>query len=221
MPGLTVFVRQRDSAGNLGGILVHDSRDPKQPVTMMAQQGQLQQTPKGPRFLLLNGNRQEMDNGRLSLLKFDRYAIDLSFYTKQVDDREVKPDEMSLVGLLKTARTNPELHDQMLAEASHRLVWPFYNFALPLFAVVMLLNGEFNRRGNGRRITLAVASALILVALGLSLQNVAAHKPAALPAIYLTVVAVFAFCLWKMSERPARPIPPNPPAGMENKGEPA
>ena len=53
--GLTVFIRERDADGILHGILVHDNRNPKNPITMMAEEGKLVETPQGPRFLLKNG----------------------------------------------------------------------------------------------------------------------------------------------------------------------
>ena len=76
---VTVYVRERNRIGELLGILVHDSRIPDQPVTMMAESGALVNSENGPRFVMINGNRQEMDkeNGRLSLLYFDSYALDL------------------------------------------------------------------------------------------------------------------------------------------------
>src|SRR5579872_3796446 len=64
--GLTVFVRERDADGILHGILVHDNRVPEEAITMMAEVGKLVDTPQGPRFLLQNGNRQEMRNGKIS-----------------------------------------------------------------------------------------------------------------------------------------------------------
>ena len=77
--GHTVYVRARGEGGVLLGILVHDERDPERPITMMAEQGELVRSDEGPRFVLLNGNRQEIDRerGQLSLLYFDRYALDL------------------------------------------------------------------------------------------------------------------------------------------------
>jgi lipopolysaccharide export system permease protein len=65
---VTVYVRARKSSGELLGILVHDSRIAEQPVTMMAERGALVQTDRGPRFVLVNGNRQEInqEDGQLS-----------------------------------------------------------------------------------------------------------------------------------------------------------
>ena len=94
--GLTVFLRARDKNDVLHGILVHDSRVPGQPVTMMAQEGTLVKTAQGPRFMLRSGNRQEMREGKLSVLDFDSYALDIGFYSTKQRTRTPNPQELSL-----------------------------------------------------------------------------------------------------------------------------
>ena len=54
-PGLTVFIRQLSNNGEIRGILVHDSRDKLRPVTYIAEQGILAQTPTGPRLIMMDG----------------------------------------------------------------------------------------------------------------------------------------------------------------------
>ena len=75
---ITVYVRERSSDGELRGILVHDNRDPKKAVTMMAERGALVPSEEGPRVVMENGNRQEVEptTGRFSLLYFDRYTVE-------------------------------------------------------------------------------------------------------------------------------------------------
>lgn len=208
--GLTVFVRERDNTGNLSGILVHDNRDENQPVTMMAQRGQLQKTANGPGFLLINGNRQEMRDGRLSYLKFDRYTIDLSFYAQKVDERERKPEEYFLPGLFKAAAEQEERAGELLSEAHRRIVWPLYNVALALFAVAMLLSGQFNRRGQWKRITGTVLAALVIVAIGMTLQNVVAQNIALIPLLYANLAAVMGASFWLLNHVIHRAVPRGP-----------
>lgn len=206
--GMTVFVRQRDqNTGLLKGILVHDNRDVKNPVTMMAQQGQLEQTRKGPRFLLYQGNRQEMKDGRLSFLKFDNYTIDLSFYTRKVAKRDRKPEELFIGELFTEAEKHPKRAAELLAEAHQRIIWPLYNLALSLFAAATLLTGQFNRRGNWQRITWASLAAVGMIALGMSLQNLVAGNPTLTPMIYFNIGAFLAGSLWVLREGVHPPIP--------------
>ena len=61
--GVTVYVRERSSGGELRGILVHDTRDPKRPVSMLAERGALVRSEAGPRVVMVNGNRQQLEGG--------------------------------------------------------------------------------------------------------------------------------------------------------------
>ena len=67
---LVVYVRGRSTDGSLKGILVDDARDPTLHATILAETGQLLEGPHGPRVLLINGSRQEIDRqtGRLNIL---------------------------------------------------------------------------------------------------------------------------------------------------------
>src|SRR5690606_33785532 len=56
--GLTVYVRERVGDGDLLGIMVHDQRDPKRPVTIMAKRGALVRAPGGTMVVMGDGNRQ-------------------------------------------------------------------------------------------------------------------------------------------------------------------
>ncbi|MBY0430032.1 MAG: LptF/LptG family permease, partial [Rhodospirillales bacterium] len=87
--GVTVFVRARNSQGELLGVLVHDKRNPDRIVTMMAERGALVRTSNGPRVLMVNGSRQEVagHTGRLSMLYFDTYAIDFGTSANVGEDR--------------------------------------------------------------------------------------------------------------------------------------
>ena len=93
--GVTVFIRERSKDGQLYGIIIHDERISEKPVTMMAEQGAIVSSDKGPRVLMINGNRQEVreDDGRLSLLYFDRYTFDLSALNKTEINLWREPEE--------------------------------------------------------------------------------------------------------------------------------
>lgn len=168
--GLTVFVRERDDKGNLGGILVHDSRSGTQ-LTLMAKTGQLVNTPDGPRFYLQGGLRQEMRNGKISWLRFDAYTLDITLYTGGSTNRRLGADEMGIAELFATARdtSNTMYTDkhraEMIAEAHKRLSWPLYCVGVSLLSLAIFLGGQHQRRGKWKRVTAAsavIASSLVL-----------------------------------------------------------
>ena len=76
---VTVYIRSREKDGQLYGLIVHDQSDPTASVTLVAEQGALVDSDTGPRVVMVNGSRQERDTatGRVNILYFDRYTIDL------------------------------------------------------------------------------------------------------------------------------------------------
>ena len=99
---LTVYVRSRDPDGTLRGILVDDGRDKSAHATILAESGRLVEGPNGPRVLLVNGSRQEIDHqtGRLNVLTFGQNEIDLADNQASADERLRDMSEVSLGELL-------------------------------------------------------------------------------------------------------------------------
>lgn len=76
---ITVYIREQAQSGELLGVMIQDERVEGRPATLTAERGALAQTDSGPRIVMLNGTRQELDRKthRLSVLAFDRYIIEL------------------------------------------------------------------------------------------------------------------------------------------------
>jgi lipopolysaccharide export system permease protein len=187
--GLTVYVRSRESNGELLGILVHDSRDPEKPVTMMAERGALVVSDEGPRVLMINGNRQEIqrESGKLSLLYFDRYTFDLGQFTGRLETRWRTPEERFLHELIWPDYSNggdKYYANKLITEGHQRLVAPLYALGFVLIALASLLAGEFDRRGQTKRIIVAVGAVVVVQAAGIALQNLAAKYIDAIPLMY-------------------------------------
>jgi lipopolysaccharide export system permease protein len=54
---------------------------------------------------------------------------------------------------------------------------PILNIVMAMIAILAVLGGDFNRQGYGRRIALAGAGAVLLLAVQLALQSAAASDP--------------------------------------------
>ncbi len=203
--GLTVFIRERDADGILHGILVHDNRIPAAPVTMMAEEGKLVETPEGPRFLLQNGNRQEMRNGRISFLNFESYTLDLSLYAKTMKDRPLDTQEMFLPQLLTYDYSIPPAENQKrFAEGHQRIIWPAYSISLVLVALAVLLSGQFNRRGHWQRMTLAVICGTAVLFSATGLRGATATYGYLVPVAYLNLLLPAALAVWALSDHVQR-----------------
>jgi lipopolysaccharide export system permease protein len=202
--GLTVFIRERDADGILHGIIVHDSRDEtKPPITMMAEEGRLEQTPQGPRFMLYHGNRQTVEDGKLSFLNFDQYALDINFYAAGGHDRMRQPEEMYLNELLFPDATGEEAA-RLVAEGHNRITWPLFCLGMTLFGVSVLLSGEFNRRGQWQRVTAVVLLSGLSLSASVGLLNLSVHQPWMLALMYANVALLIGVSIWLLGREPRR-----------------
>jgi lipopolysaccharide export system permease protein len=195
--GVTAFIRERGANGELLGILVHDQRDPYAPVTLMAERGLLLAGETGrPRFVLFEGNRQELQTKQqqVSLLYFERYALDLDILGEPPGARWHEPAERFLPTLLwpEDNRNDRAYANELRAEGHNRLAAPLYALVLAAVAIAALLSGEFNRRGEWGRIIVASGAAVLIEAAGLGLRSVIVRRPELTPLLYFVpVVALF------------------------------
>ena len=69
--GLTVFIRELNSDGTIRGVMVHDNRNEKHPITYLAVSGQLAQTPGGARLIMFDGTVEQSGHagGQLTVLQ--------------------------------------------------------------------------------------------------------------------------------------------------------
>ena len=156
--GLTVFIREISTRGEIRGILVHDNREPQRPSTYLAESGTLAQTPQGPRLIMINGHVEQAENGgaRLSMLKFDRYVFDLDQFAGPQREFNRDTSERYLPDLLHPpANLNRQVHGAFLAEAHNRISAPFYCLAFALIALVATGKGPMTRGSYALRLTAA------------------------------------------------------------------
>jgi lipopolysaccharide export system permease protein len=186
--GLTVYVAENNSNGDIRGILVHDSRNPKGVATYMAERGLLADTPAGPKLIMFSGNVQWVEGGpgKLKVLNFEKYTFDLSQFDKRRDQSSREASERYLDELLNPETTVPEKsRRKFFAEAHNRLSGPLYCIVFALVGVYALVGGDFNRRGYGGRIALAFGAMIGIRLPGFGLQLLTNSTPDAALAMYL------------------------------------
>lgn len=208
-PNVTVYVRQREVSGDLVGILVHDSRKTAEPSTLIAERGRLAVSEDGPRVVLVNGTRQELDraSGRLRFLYFDRYSVDLGRVAQRTSARWREPRERYLHELFGTPVDENDRQNtaRLLAEGHNRVMAPLLAMTFTLVALAILLSGEFNRRGHARRVVIAIAIVVVLQTSSIALQNLVTKFPSVSPLIYVAALAPLAIALWWLIyHRPGR-----------------
>ena len=147
---LVVYVRTRTPDGSLHGILVDDARDPAVHATILAESGQLVEGTNGPRVLLMNGSRQEIDHqtGRLNMLTFSRKRDSISPTPPAPKANARRICRRSASGdLLHPRLALPRDVPKWIAEAHKRLASPLASISYALVALVSVLTGAFQRHG--------------------------------------------------------------------------
>jgi lipopolysaccharide export system permease protein len=197
---LTVYVRRRDADGTLHGVLVDDARQANSHATILAETGHLVNGPDGPRVLLQNGSREELDRqtGRLDVLTFAENSIDLASGNKSDEQRYRDVAEMSMTELLHPEQNALAARDRgkFLVEAHRRLCAPLTAASFALIALVGVLTGAFRRHGGLLRPVVAIFSVVGLLALGLAIQNLAARAPVLIPLMWVHAILPGVICGW-------------------------
>lgn len=205
---LTIYVRSREG-NEIYGILVQDNRKPETPTTIMAKRGAVEAGPDGPRVILFEGNRQELDRktGNLSVLYFKQYSVEVNLLgEEQRGWRE--PGERFLGELLypDDSPNDRYYRTKLIAEGHSRLAAPLLALTLPFIALFVLLPGQFNKRGQLPRLLFAVIVAAAVQGLAVALLQIAAKQLLFVPLLYLNALVPLAVGAWILSPR-AGPAP--------------
>ena len=175
---MTVYIRERNTEGELFGIIVNDERSPDRVVTLTAERGTLLKSDTGaPKVFMINGSRQQVtrNSNRLSILYFDNYAMEFVDPSNNINPRNRDVRERSLSELLSATEeeVGPGDYRQFRVEAHQRLVSPLYHFTFALLSSAFLLCGEFKRRGQGERLVLAITTMVCIQAAALGVSDLA------------------------------------------------
>ena len=191
---LTIYIGGRNERGEVIGLMIDDERDPQHPVTLLAERGAFADTGGGSRIIMVNGDRQQYDRdtGKLSVLTFDRYVLDLDMMRDAPEARSREAQERYLGELLFPPEDlDPGTRDAYLVEGNERLTVPLTAFSFAIIPLACLLPGEFNRRGQLRRVMLAIGCAMTFQALDLAVKNLEGRYVAAIAVSYFVDLLPF------------------------------
>ncbi|HEX3485409.1 MAG TPA: LPS export ABC transporter permease LptF [Micropepsaceae bacterium] len=207
--GLTVFIRELTPSGEIRGILVHDNRETKRPITYLAESGVLAQTQEGARLIMQNGNIEQGEAGgaRLSVLKFDRYVFDLDQYAGPQRASERDTSERYLPELLNPPfpADQPVRRGVYLAEAHNRLSAPLYCIAFALIALAATAKGRMARVSHALRLSGAALLGAALRLVGYGAQGLAARDPHLAVLLYLLPLSASLFAAAILGDVPLMP----------------
>jgi lipopolysaccharide export system permease protein len=149
--GVTIHIRERGRNGQLLGIMLDDRRNPSERITILAEAGELLDNDNGTFLILQTGQlqRHELDERDPKLVKFERYAFDLSQFAGgaqaviySIRERYlwqlIFPDPKDKFYIEQRGQFRAELHD--------RLVAPLYPIAFVAIAFAYLGAPRTNRQ---------------------------------------------------------------------------
>lgn len=198
---MTVFVAKDEGNGAVTGILVNDERDSSKRVTLSAEKGRIVYTPTGPRLILVNGVRNELTNDdkqQFSSLAFDRYSVDFGLSSKS-REKTTGAREMTLSELLtsyKNKELTPGQVNRFMTEGFKRILIPLYNVIFALMACTGLLVGNFNRRGQGKIITLSILAMIIVQSCDLAFSSLSVKHLYFSPLMFLNFLIPLFACIY-------------------------
>jgi lipopolysaccharide export system permease protein len=185
---LTIYIGARNNRGEVNGLLIDDQRDPRHPVTLVAERGAFADAGGSSRIIMINGNRQEYDRNadKLNVLTFTRYVLDLDTMrdANGVHFREAQERFLGEL-LFPPPDLDPVMRYGYLIELTQRITVPLTVFSFAMIPLACLLPGEFNRRGQLKRVLIAIGSALAFQSTDLAFKNLAGRYPIAMVLSYV------------------------------------
>ncbi len=197
---LTVFITSHGKDGSVEGIMINDERNPEKKMTVSAENGIIVYTEKGPRIMLINGIRQEINTktSQFSSLSFDRYSVD--FGSSQSKKRKHDSVRSKTLKELLFAADDPNLSPaearRYIVEGNRRLLNPFYNLLFAIVACTGLLIGNFNRRGQTKIISVSILAMIIIEANDLIFGNMSTTHLYFLSLYYANFMLPFIVCIY-------------------------
>ena len=181
------------------GMMIHDSREKaRNSSTIIAKRGVIVAADEGHQVIVYDGSRQEYDSRTKTLhkLNFERYTIDLpDGGTVRLRWRE--PEERTIYELLhpdlESKRDSENLRNFKI-EIHRRVTTPLLTIAFALISCCVLFLGPVDRRGQGRRITIAIISVIIIEGVYLSSFNISRQSDWGMPFMYVLVFVPIISC---------------------------
>jgi lipopolysaccharide export system permease protein len=191
---LTLHVRAREPNGLLLGVLIDDQRNPKERLTILAEQGDLLTNDRGTYLVLSTGTVQRLPAGQRDpqIVKFDQYAFDLSQLMTGPQNITYSVQERYPWELL-----NPAANDavfaaqpgQFVAELHNRITAPLYPLAFLVITFAYLGSPRTTRQSRTMSLIGAIGAAMALRGVGFFGTVAGANSSFALVIPYLALLA--------------------------------
>jgi lipopolysaccharide export system permease protein len=202
--GLTLHIRERRGDGQLLGIFIDDRRDPNERATSLAEYGEIVETGRGTFLVLINGSVQRMESGRPdpTIVKFERYAFDLSRFTGGPKLGALGVRERDLWDVAFPDPNDPtykQVPTHFRAELHDRLAAPIYPIAFTVLCFAIIGAPRTSRQSREVSIVMMIVAIGALRLLGFACNVVAAQTVAAVYALWGSILLAFAAGLYAIA----------------------
>jgi lipopolysaccharide export system permease protein len=199
--GVTIHIRQRLANGQLAGIFLDDRRNPKERLTVLAENGELLDNDKGTFLVLQKGivQRHAADQRDPAMVVFDRYAFDLSQFSGGPQAVKYSIRERYLWQLLWPDPKDPffvQEPGQFRAELHDRLMAPLYPIAFVIIAFAYLGAPRTTRQSRTASMLGAIGGVALLRVLGFASTVFGATIPWMLSLQYIAMAFAIGFGVW-------------------------
>lgn len=207
---VVIHIRDRRFDGTLEGILVRDTRNPKELITYLAEQGRIVKQPSGSSFLTMsNGHilRSKDINEPPELLTFSSYAIDLERFEGKLQKSSWRPRERYYDELVNPDKTEPDYERKKghyRAELHERLTSPLYPFVFVLVVVAFIGQAQSTRQNRVQATATGFLAAASFRMAGMAANNFVVLNEDAVPLLYIIPASGIALGLF-MIMRPRSP----------------
>ena len=200
-PGVTIRLRERRPNGGLHGIFVDDQRNPKERATVFAERGELVERDGATFLVMQNGvaQRQEANQRDPTMVRFDRYAFDLSQFSSGAQAVKYSIRERYLWQLVFPDPKDPlfvEQPGQFRAELHDRLIAPLYPLAFVVIAFAYLGAPRTTRQSRNMSLLGAITGVGLLRLAGFASTVLGVNAPWMLSLQYIAMALTVGFGLF-------------------------
>ncbi len=198
--GVTFYIREITTDGELRDIFLSDARKQGQRATYTAERALLLRSDAGPKLLMFQGMVQTLSkqNNRLSTTRFQEFAFDVGAL---VDLPSVGPRTVRQLGTVQLLSPTDALAAEtgqttatLYYEGHARITEALLGFVAPLVGFAVLLMGGFSRFGVWKQVVGAILCLIVIQLFDNAVTDVA--RPLALwplayaPAVFGMILAI-------------------------------
>lgn len=188
--GLTFHIRERAPSGELLGLIMNDTRDPKQTQSYLAENGLIVKDAGSAYLIMTNGHilRRPSLNEPTQIIQFEKYAVDLErFETKSGKEaKDLRPreryfDELVNPGDSRSFKAEP---GKFRTELHERFSNPLYPIAFVLIALAAVGQAQSTRQNRTQLLAYGFVLATACRLGGLAVSNLVVLSASATPLLY-------------------------------------